>query len=255
MESNLAKLYQDLVRKAKELPSSLTERPGRKYLGCPWLVCPRDHWRESKDRILIVGKEPWNWGFHAGKHYHWPHPPLWSLREAIDYPNSVKALMVDAYRAHRYEIPDPYHPEDFEAACLQLLSFVNRDCKGDVIVTNLFRCVLYLDGKPGSPLEGTVPEQTAIRNWQSGCLRKEFQILKPTAVVFFTGRDYDEELYLEFNGVNFIAVGSPHSEREFAQVHSAHSALPERTFRTYHPRFLKKNRWHYVSELATLMTA
>jgi hypothetical protein len=89
-----------------------------------------------------------------------------------------------------------------------LMSLVDRDDRGDVVSTNLFRCVLRIFGRPKSrsPLDGSEDELRQILEWQRGCLTEEIKILAPTAVVFFTGPRYDVALYDEFNDAELQAV-------------------------------------------------
>jgi hypothetical protein len=82
--NELRKLYQKLLSGP---PQSLVDR-----LGCPFLVLPRERWCQAARRVLLVGQEPWEWGFNAGLHYKWPHPALWYLKEALEYSRSVEAL-------------------------------------------------------------------------------------------------------------------------------------------------------------------
>lgn len=64
-----------------------------------------------------------------------------------------------------------------------------------------------------------------------GLLVGELQILKPEAVVFFTGPRYDERLRCTFPGVEYTAL-TP----DVALLR--HADLPPKAYRTYHPRYL-----------------
>lgn len=64
-----------------------------------------------------------------------------------------------------------------------------------------------------------------------GLLVGELQILKPDAVVFFTGPHYDARLRQTFPGVEYTAL-TP----DVALLR--HAELPPKAYRTYHPRYL-----------------
>lgn len=247
MDDDLLDLYRNLCSKAMHLPSPLVER-----LGCPFFPFPRGHWREAKKRIIVVGQEPYEWGFEAGWHYPWEHPRLWTLGEAREYPKSVEAL-TSAYRMHIYEIPSPFKIAPFQKAFKVLMAAADRERNGDVLSTNLFRCVLRIDGHPTSrsALRGTREELRQILDWQRGCLTNEIRILRPTAVVFFTGPYYDEVLKDEFQGAELAAVND-RPVRQFARV--IHNSLPRNSFRTYHPSYLHRGKWSWIEELAVRVT-
>ena len=121
------------------------------------------------------------------------------------------------------------------------------------LVTNLFRCTLDIEVNPDSrsPLAGTPGDIQQILDWQCGCLAGEVRILEPTAVVFFTGPNYDAILRNEFPGLELNAVAG-HTSRQFAEA--VHPALPNSAFRTYHPSYLRRSgKWSWVKEIAELV--
>jgi hypothetical protein len=239
-KARLLGVYRDLLARASLLQPSTVER-----LGCPFLIFPKDRWFESACRVLIVGQEPYEWGFNKGEYYPWPHPDLWTLKEVLDYQQSVEAL-TEAYVVS-YEAPDS--PGAFARSLDLSMKAANREGKGDVISTNLFRCVYRMEGQPDkrSPLKAPRDELQRILDWQCGCLSEEVRTLRPTSVIFFTGPDYDPILVDEFQDAVFQAVDDRDS-RQFARV--VHSLLPEVSFRTYHPTYLARSgRWPWVEQL------
>jgi len=127
----------------------------------------------------------------------------------------------------------------------------NRESTGDVISTNLFRCVYRTEGQPDqrSPLNAPAEELRRILDWQRGCLAGEVRALQPTSVVFFTGRAYDRVLVDEFPGTTFETIGD-RDPQQFARV--VHSSLPRPSFRTYHPSYLTRSgKWLWVEQLAS----
>jgi hypothetical protein len=184
-----------------------------------------------------VGKEPNNWGFDAKGGYAWPHPSIWTLAEALEYPKSVDALMCK----YRTDLELPHHPAAFGQAWKILETSVSWDGKGDTVVANVCLC------------NGEWKERIDSLNWQRGALSEEIRTLKPTAVVFFSGPDYDihcHELQDEFPGLTFEEVEG-RTIREFARL--KHEHLPSYTVRTYHPGYSirdKRRKWLWIEEIA-----
>lgn len=249
MLGSLLELYRQLLSRANQLPPQLRER-----LGCPFFPFPRDRWQQARHRILLVGQEPFEWGFNSGEHYPWPHPDLWTLPEALGYPRSVDALTW-AYKIHTYEIPSPYHPTPFTRAFDHFISRADHDNSVDVVSTNIFRCVLRIDEQPDSrsSLNGSDDDLRRILDWQRGCLTEEISTINPTAVVFFTGPRYDDVLRDEFKDIQFVAVDN-RPAREFARV--SHERLPKCSVRTYHPGYLVRTRERrfWIDKIAAMAT-
>ena len=246
ISERLFELYKRLLSRAAGLPSHLLER-GEGGLGCPFLLLPCDGWQQAKHRILVIGKEPNNWGFPNCEEMErcWLHPELWWLRQAIEYRHSVEAL------TWAYNFPYPGKPTLFNGAVDRLRSHARGS---EAVSTNLFRCAL-INGKSRSPLNGSASDLTQIQDWQHGCLTEEIGILDPNTVVFFTGPDYDDALRNEFKGAELIAV-EDHPVRELAWV--VHERLTSRSIRTYHPEyFLRYNKYKYgmpfIDEIASLV--
>ena len=60
----------------------------------------------------------------------------------------------------------------------------------------------------------------------------------PTAVLFFTGPQYDVALRGEFDGIEIVTL-SDRSDRQFAGLR--HPDLPPLAIRTYHPSYLNRS--------------
>ena len=69
-------------------------------------------------------------------------------------------------------------------------------------------------------------------------LEKEIEILKPKICILFTGPNFDHRINKTFENVEFIEVNG-FSRREISQL--KHKSLPELTFRTYHPNYLRRS--------------
>jgi hypothetical protein len=97
----------------------------------------------------------------------------------------------------------------------------------------------------------TAEELDAILSLQRGLLTAEIRVLKPTAVIFFTGPDYDVALRDEFPELSMRPLFD-RTEREFARL--SHPELPSETFRTYHPNFLRRRKkWEWLDDICGLV--
>lgn len=78
----------------------------------------------------------------------------------------------------------------------------------------------------------------------------EIEILSPDMVVFFIGPRYEKRLMKIFPNLSFERVASIPSE---AIWRCLHPQLPQRSFWTYHPRYLRMSRkWWVIDALAEL---
>ncbi|MCY4588438.1 MAG: hypothetical protein OXB98_20630 [Bryobacterales bacterium] len=79
-------------------------------------------------------------------------------------------------------------------------------------------------------------------------LQNELSITQPNVVVFFTGPCYDERLRATFAGVEYERVNDSIDRL-------IHDELPEQTFRSYHPNYLRRSgKWSVIEELKTLVS-
>jgi hypothetical protein len=72
-------------------------------------------------------------------------------------------------------------------------------------------------------------------------LASEIRLAEPDVVVFFTGPLYDSNIELNFPGAKFEPIrGYEKRRRRLCRV--VHKDLPDLSFRTYHPKFLRLNK-------------
>jgi hypothetical protein len=113
----------------------------------------------------------------------------------------------------------------------------------NVLWSNLIRA----DWQEKSITKAPPQQKETVWSFLRGILTDEIRILKPHAVIFFTGPYYDEFLLSEFADAKLHSFGS-HDEREAAWIE--HSALPLTPIRTYHPRYLNRpSLQHVVDEI------
>lgn len=97
------------------------------------------------------------------------------------------------------------------------------------------------EGDKGAPSE----EIINITQKEFPVIKNEIEILKPDVILFFTGPNYDVYINNIFSNTDFQQV-SNWDTRYLAKVKG--DRLPEKTFRTYHPRYLQSPSSTYVKE-------
>jgi hypothetical protein len=95
--------------------------------------------------------------------------------------------------------------------------------------------------------------QEYIVKQQGSVLLNELQTLEPDVCIFLTGPDYDPILERLFPNVHRENIHSA-PKRELAQLQ--HPELPEMSYRTYHPRALRRwGKWHYLNVIRDCITS
>jgi hypothetical protein len=96
-------------------------------------------------------------------------------------------------------------------------------------------------------------EVRSVCSWQRALHYAELRKLKPDAVIFFTGPNYDYCVVRTFELATFHDL-SGNARRKMARVSAP--ILLEACFRTYHPAYLKRsNQWSTLTDLAALLPA
>jgi len=197
-------------------------------------------WYSGK-RILVVGQETMGWDFGKGSYYDWPFPELETFQNFLDIGASeaIPALM-HAYTSFEYA---RHQQKNYNSPFWRAYRQIRRSI-GDaedglstrVLWTNLFR--ISLDG--GSVVKkGTKIEIGALHKMSKWVLRREIEILSPTAIVFYTGPNYDQYLLGTFDNANLYQADSAYEDRKLSVVE--YSGLPKLTYRTYHPAYQRRS--------------
>lgn len=206
-------------------------------------------WEQSSKRVLVVGQETLDWSFDNTQYADWPHLPIRTFREFLDVENSVSA-MVDAYGFFDFAKGKRNHSSPFWRTFREI-----RHANGDsldgiestVLWTNLYR--MSLDG--GSVIKNAKREERSILKEASRkILLSEIEVLKPTAVVFFTGPYYNDTLYEIFDQIELKQIEG-HDKNRTGYIE--HSSLPPKTIRTYHPGYLSRGKWHVLRQVVDLL--
>jgi hypothetical protein len=207
-------------------------------------------WSNASRKVLVIGQETLGWDFKPDDGYEWPYPPITGLEQFLTVPLSVEAMM-HGYRAFEFSRHQPGNfNSPFWRAYRQIREAVGDEPMGfntKVLYTNLFKTAV-----DGTSIVKNGTQEEADNIWQASVtlLAREIKILRPDAVVFFTGPDYDRYLELEFEGLQW-APSDKHGQRAFSKL--SHPALPENSYRTYHPGYLSRGNWHLVDEICSAL--
>jgi hypothetical protein len=187
----------------------------------PLLLSASETYREADQRLFFVGQET------AG----WDRPS--------DTDDRVGKLM-KRYRAFRFG-EDGLRHTPFWRAVHEVREEVNPESSdASILWSNLSK--VDSGGEPPS-------EEILGPLLEAEILTREIEITCPDAVVFFTGPTgrYDRLLRRTFRGVGLTEVESK------THLHDVTCpALPEQSFRTYHPRYLQQDKqWDLLETLST----
>ena len=207
-------------------------------LTSPLLLSVTERWQASKERVLVVGQETMGWGFD----------PIHNWCDFKENSNVIHTL-TNGYRSFEFARSNPTnHRSPFWSAYRQFRAALGDEQDGfdtSVLWTNLFR--MSITGcsviKEGTPLE---VEQLCEAS--RGILQAELRILKPTAVVFFTGPNYDRAMDAIFPGIERQTFGD-FDKRVLAEL--SHPDLPVKAWRTYHPAYMRRSgQWEIIDAIS-----
>ena len=179
------------------------------------LIDVPDAYRDTTVKLMVVGQQTNGWG----------HPD-----------DGIEGLLAE-YRS--FGLGKTYVSSPFWHAAHEIYGSLNPDGPPrGFLWSNLIK-VDVAQERPSPAIEELISSV--------GLLQHEVAITQPDVVVFFTGPWYDERLRATFPGVEYERVN------DFVNRLS-HDALPERTFRSYHPGYLRRSgNWPVIEELKELL--
>jgi len=194
---------------------------------------------DSNFKILYVGKET-NYWFNEKE-----REDSGLLTDISNYEKYIQAL-TDLYKT--FNIGHNYKRAIFTFMDIFVEKFRNINGKTGILWTNLLRHDYYGNGKVPPEVEQKI---TFDKNY---IFRKEVEVLKPDAIVFVTGPNYDHIIENTFVGLKKVTIENE-SEREICFLE--HENLPKKTIRVYHPdyhwRINAEYRWNLVEQLTELI--
>jgi len=186
---------------------------------------------ESDFKILYVGQET-NYWFNSKERA--DKDLLHEIRNSKQYINGLTELYNDFNLGHNYK----------KAIFTFMDILVDKLRKQNYMTGILWTNLLRHDGYNGKvPLE-VEKKITYNKNY---IFRKELEILKPDAVIFATGPNYDYIIEKSYSGLEKIKA-TDESERKICML--KHKDLPEKSVRVYHPNAHKYQGGDYRWELA-----
>jgi hypothetical protein len=221
MNSQLRNLYD------RHLPALLTLRKQYPMTSYPHLIRVAPAYEKARRKVAFVGQQTAGWA---------PHTVRAAEMEA-DLPNRLIDGLLKLYE--EFFPPGPVSP--FWRAAQQVYNaLVPKGPTDGYVWVNL---VKIDENKQGPPV-------AADQDWfeRFNVLPDELAILKPDVLIFFTGPYYDERMLETFPGAKLIPI----LETDSMIARVEHPALPPHTYRTYHPGFLNRGRWHVIEQLITL---
>lgn len=176
----------------------------------PLLATVPKAYEESKVRLLVIGQETHGW---------------WGAWDDVPQNDPIAQLRLNYSQFERGR----HHNSPFFQAASKLQTYLNPDSDPfGFMWLNLYIC----DQNKRLPQE---PIAEQVR--QVSLLREEIRILKPDAVIFFAGPAYN---YAITHGSFFPDARFDTASKLWSKVHS--SALPAKTARTYHPKYLRLSK-------------
>ena len=184
----------------------------------PLLLKVPPEYGQARLRLLVVGQQTDEWGGYG------------------DDADRVAWLM-EGY-AH-FALARSYKSTPFWQASRELYASLNPDGPPfGFLWSNLVK----VDQQGDRPVEHV--EEAVC---ELGLLPAEVDIVRPEAVVFFTGHSYDPRLRSTFPALRLVQLG------EFL-VRLEHPVLPFHTYRTPHPKWLRlKKHWNILERAAQEM--
>ncbi len=207
-------------------------------LTAPLLLSVTERWQASKPRVLVIGQETMGWGFD----------PVHDWCGFKGHDDSIQTL-VNGYRSFEFARNNPKnHRSPFWRAYRHFREVLGDEQDGidtSVLWTNLFR--MSISGCSVIK-EGTPKEVEQLRDASRDVLHAELRILQPTAVIFFTGPNYDGNLDAVFPGLERSSFDE-FDRRTVAQL--THPSLPTKAWRTYHPAYLQRSgQWRIINTIS-----
>ena len=171
---------------------------------------------EASKKVFVVGQQTLGWGSH-----YWGAAP-WHNDDAVLIERLIKAY-------NGFHLGRSYYRSPFWSTAHGIHRRVNPSSpEFGFVWSNLIKV----------DQDGNCPD-SAI--WKAVCdsfpvLPSEIKMTEPDVVIFFSGPNYDDALDKTFSGAHLQAIPG-YSARILCRV--IHKDLPDRSFRTYHPKYLR----------------
>ena len=213
----------------------------------PILLRVTERYCDARTRIIVLGQEThgWSWDENLTKDYpkypeKWTYPAQVTLRDFLSEETSIDALCwgYEQFAFARHQ------PVSWRSPFWQAFRAIESWENVGVMWSNVFR----VDYEGGSILNADEEHRLPLMKQQAEVLRREIEILDPHACIFLTGPHYDSILENAFPDLRTEDVEPVKNAWQLAKL--LHPNLPQRTFRTYHPAYLRRSgRWGYLDHV------
>lgn len=201
MKEELKKLYYNWHERFKKVKNTFPDVT----LHGPFLMSPNTLFLDQKNPLLIIGQETYGWSKSA-------EDIEQNMFEYEDFNVGVYYYSSPFWNITR-KVEQTLGNETYSCAWTNISKY---DVNG---------------GRATGIYENEVSTLDEI-------LIEEIDILKPKICIFFTGPNFDHRIRGVFREIEFCKVDN-WNERQLCQL--KHPNLPEKTFRTYHPNYLRRS--------------
>lgn len=224
LSKKLCSMYQEHEEQMQTFAKKCIETKRNEEISFPWqLSSATDKYCSAKVKIMVVGQETNGWG------------------DIDDIAENM--LATEEFQTHNSYSGVPFF--QFVKDLAEALNGKSDSYIDTVFYTNLFK--IANNDRPKYLVEHKNLATEYCNNFNT-LLEKEIEILNPKLLVFTTGPYYDEWIKTQFEGVEYSTVTNADIS-QFARL--SHKALPQNTFRTYHPGFMnrdRESRWYPIIE-------
>jgi hypothetical protein len=200
MKAQLLELYQQHLPALKAVVAA---HPSETLLG-PHLMAPNDLYPQQKNRLLIVGQETGGWDSFVDD-------PVRQMQVYEEF-NVGKGYFSSPFWNVTRKVEKLLGNKPHSCAWTNVSKFDHNKKRAEGIYEKTIASV-------------------------DGLLRDEIRILEPTFCLFYTGPAFDMRLMGIFKGLAYHEVPG-YDLRALARLE--HPLLPERTYRSYHPNYLRQ---------------
>jgi len=182
---------------------------------------------QSKIKLLVVGQQTNGWTDPSTLGY---------FNQNLGN-DPIETLMKEYREVH---LGEKYNSTIFKASRRLYKELNSTNYPHGYLWSNLVR-VDEVGHRPKPEIEDIVCDSFPVLSY-------EIEILKPDAVIFFIGQDYDIRLEKTFKGLEKIK-----SDSEILIHRIKHEQLPENTFRTNHPESFRFRTGLYFKTIDTIV--
>ena len=211
INKQLTKLYSSKWNDFLKMQNLLRDEDILNYSSPLLMYCWEEEYNNCNKKLLFIGQETNSW-FDCGS--------------SLDN-NSLNQVITNY---EDFELANGYN-SPFWRFVKELNSQIN-DTEYCYLWTNVNKFGQH--GAEGRPAQRVLDLECSYFN----VLKDELKILKPDAVIFLTGPNYDGDIINKLGSTDFLQC-TDYSTRQFAQVKNKY--LPKNSYRIYHPNYLSRS--------------